>query len=184
MLILAIIIKLTDEGPVIYTQKRIGRFGKPFTIYKFRSMRIGTEEGIPLLTSPDDKRVTPIGAFMRKYKLDEIPNFINVLNGDMSLVGPRPEQQYFIDQILLLAPEYENLHQIKPGVTSWGQVNYGYASNVPEMIDRMQYDLFYLENRSLLFDLKILFYTIGVIFKGERIKRTNAQPVIDLAVCA
>ncbi len=183
MLILAIIIKFTDEGPVIYRQKRIGRFGKPFTIYKFRSMHIGTEEGIPLLSGPNDKRVTPIGAFMRKFKLDEIPNFINVLKGDMSLVGPRPEQQYFIEQILMVTPEYKNLHLIKPGVTSWGQVNYGYALDVHEMIDRMRYDLFYLENRSLFFDMKILFYTIGVIFKGERIKRTKVQPVSELALC-
>jgi lipopolysaccharide/colanic/teichoic acid biosynthesis glycosyltransferase len=181
MIILALLIKFSGDGPVIYKQKRIGRFGKPFIIYKFRSMRTGTEEGIPLLSGPNDKRVTRVGAFMRKYKLDELPNFVNVLKGEMSLVGPRPEQQYFINQILLRAPRYKLLHNIKPGVTSWGQVNYGYASNVDEMLERLKYDLYYQENRSLWFDLKILVYTISVIYKGETVKNSSPAQVLDLA---
>jgi len=166
-LILAILIRLSGKGPVIYTQERVGRSGVSFTIYKFRSMYFGTEEGIPLLSGKKDKRITLIGRFMRKHKLDEIPNFINVIKGEMSLVGPRPEQQYFIDQIIIIEPRYSLLQDLKPGITSWGQVKYGYASNVDQMIERLNYDLYYLENRSLWFDMKITFYTIGIIFKGE-----------------
>jgi len=120
-----------------------------------------------LLSGKKDKRITLIGRFMRKHKLDEIPNFINVIKGEMSLVGPRPEQQYFIDQIIIIEPRYSLLQDLKPGITSWGQVKYGYASNVDQMIERLNYDLYYLENRSLWFDMKITFYTIGIIFKGE-----------------
>jgi lipopolysaccharide/colanic/teichoic acid biosynthesis glycosyltransferase len=168
-LLLAVLIRLTGKGPVIYTQQRSGRFGVSFTIYKFRSMYFGTEEGIPLVSGKDDKRITIIGHFMRKHKLDEIPNFINVLKGEMSLVGPRPEQQYFIDQIIVKEPKYSLLQNLKPGITSWGQVKYGYASNVDQMIERLNYDLYYLKNRSLWFDMKIIFYTIRIIFKGEGI---------------
>jgi lipopolysaccharide/colanic/teichoic acid biosynthesis glycosyltransferase len=167
ILILVIAIKTTGRGPVIYLQTRIGKSGVPFTMYKFRSMHHGAEEGVPLLSGHKDKRITVLGRFMRKHKLDEIPNFINVLKGEMSIVGPRPEQQYFIDQIVVRNPEYKLLHNIKPGITSWGQVRYGYASNVDEMIERLQYDLYYNDNRSLWFDLKIVFYTIGIIFRGE-----------------
>jgi lipopolysaccharide/colanic/teichoic acid biosynthesis glycosyltransferase len=169
ILILAFAIKISGKGPVIYSQKRIGRFGKSFNMYKFRSMHFGTEEGIPLLSGRNDKRITAVGRFMRKHKFDEIPNFFNVLKGEMALVGPRPEQQYFIDQIILKAPQYLQLQSIKPGITSWGQVKFGYASNVDEMIERLDYDLIYLEKRSLWFDLKVLFYTIGIILKGEGI---------------
>ena len=167
ILILILAIKISVKGPVIYSQNRIGKDGKTFTIYKFRSMHIGTEEGVPLLSGKQDKRITPVGRFMRKHKLDEIPNFINVLKGEMSLVGPRPEQQYFIDQIITNRPEYKLLHNIKPGITSWGQVKYGYASNVEEMVKRLEYDIFYLNNRSLWFDLKIAFCTLGIVIKGE-----------------
>ena len=169
ILILSILIKISGKGPVIYSQNRIGRNGKSFTIYKFRSMHYGTEEGIPLLSGKNDKRITPLGRFMRKHKFDEIPNFVNVLKGEMSLVGPRPEQQYFIDQILLKAPQYQLLQKVKPGITSWGQVKYGYASNVDEMIERLDYDLFYLENKSICFDMKVICYTVITIFKGEGI---------------
>jgi lipopolysaccharide/colanic/teichoic acid biosynthesis glycosyltransferase len=167
ILILSIAIKMSGKGPVIYSQKRIGKSGKIFTMYKFRSMHFGTEEGLPLLTGKKDRRITSVGRFMRKHKFDEIPNFINVLKGEMSLIGPRPEQKHFIDQIMLKAPQYRKLQKIKPGITSWGQVKYGYASNVDEMLERLEYDLYYLENRSLWFDMKIAFYTIGIIFKGE-----------------
>jgi lipopolysaccharide/colanic/teichoic acid biosynthesis glycosyltransferase len=167
ILLLILAIKMTTKGPVIYSQNRIGKEGKTFTIYKFRSMKLGTEEGVPLLCGKKDKRITSVGRLMRKHKLDEIPNFINVLKGEMSLVGPRPEQKYFVDLIVAKKSEYTLLHKIKPGITSWGQVKYGYASNVDEMIKRLEYDLFYLDNRTLWFDLKIAFYTIGIVLKGE-----------------
>lgn len=169
IIILALSIKLTGDGPVIYTQKRIGRNGKTFEIYKFRSMYSDKDQGYILLSDRNDKRITRLGRFMRKHKFDEIPNFINVLKGEMSIIGPRPEQQFFIDQILEKDPRYKSLQMIKPGITSWGQVKFGYASNVEEMIKRMEYDLFYLENRSIRFDLKIAFCTLGIIFTGKGI---------------
>ena len=169
IILLSVSIKLTGRGPVIYSQKRIGRNGKPFIIYKFRSMHFGTEDGFPLISGKEDKRITILGRFMRKHKFDEIPNLFNVLKGEMSIIGPRPEQQIFIDQIIQREPRYKQLQLIKPGITSWGQVKYGYASNVEEMIKRMEYDLFYLENRSLLFDLKITLSTIAIILKGKGI---------------
>jgi lipopolysaccharide/colanic/teichoic acid biosynthesis glycosyltransferase len=169
ILILAVAIKFSGKGPVIYSQQRVGKSGKIFNIYKFRSMHFGTEDGVPLLSDINDKRITRLGRYMRKHRFDEIPNFINVLKGEMSLVGPRPEQQYFVDKILPRAPKYILLQNVKPGITSWGQVKYGYASNVDEMIKRLDYDLYYLENRSIWFDLKVLLYTIGIIFKGDGI---------------
>lgn len=169
ILILVVAIKISGKGPVLYSQKRIGRFGKPFTIYKFRSMRTGENAGIHLLTGKLDERITPIGRFMRKHKFDEIPNFINVLKGEMSLIGPRPEQKYYIDQIIIKAPQFERLQSIKPGITSWGQVKHGYASNVDSMIERLEHDIYYLENRSLGFDLKIAIRTLVIIIKGEGI---------------
>jgi lipopolysaccharide/colanic/teichoic acid biosynthesis glycosyltransferase len=169
IILLSVSIKLTGRGPVIYSQKRIGRNGKPFIIYKFRSLHIGTEDGFPLISGKEDKRITILGRFMRKHKFDEIPNLFNVLKGEMSIIGPRPEQQIFIDQIIQREPRYKQLQLIKPGITSWGQVKYGYASNVEEMIKRMEYDLFYLENRSLIFDLKITLSTIAIILKGKGI---------------
>jgi lipopolysaccharide/colanic/teichoic acid biosynthesis glycosyltransferase len=167
IVILSIVILIEGKGPVFYTQKRVGKSGKQFTLYKFRSMHFGTEGGVPLLTGKNDKRITATGRFMRKHKFDEIPNFINVLRGEMSLVGPRPEQQFFIDQISSRAPEYLKLLEIKPGITSWGQVKYGYASDADQMIERLKFDLCYLENRSLWFDLKIFVYTAGIILKGQ-----------------
>jgi exopolysaccharide biosynthesis polyprenyl glycosylphosphotransferase len=162
-------IKFSSKGPIIYKQQRIGRFGRPFTIYKFRSMRMNAEENGPELSSRNDERVTRFGQFMRKHRLDEIPNFINVLKGDMSLVGPRPERQYFIDRITEIAPHYVHLQKVKPGITSWGQVKYGYAENVEQMIKRLRYDILYIENMSLFVDLKIIFYTIITILKGKGI---------------
>lgn len=169
IVILTVSIKMTGKGPVIYSQKRIGRNGKVFCLYKFRSMHTGDEEGTHLSSGKEDKRITRLGRFMRKHKLDEIPNFINVLKGEMSIIGPRPEQPFYFDQIVNREPRYRQLHLIKPGITSWGQVKYGYASSVDEMIIRMEYDLFYLENRSLGFDLKIAKNTIGIIFRGQGI---------------
>jgi lipopolysaccharide/colanic/teichoic acid biosynthesis glycosyltransferase len=132
-------------------------------------MHPGEEEGIILIKDKDDKRITPLGRFMRKYKIDEIPNLFNVLKGEMSIVGPRPEQQFYIDMILQREPRYQQLQMIKPGITSWGQVKFGYASNVEEMIKRMEYDLYYLENKSLLFDLKIALFTVLIAVKGKGI---------------
>jgi lipopolysaccharide/colanic/teichoic acid biosynthesis glycosyltransferase len=169
ILILSIILLISGGGPVIYSQQRTGKNGKQFRIYKFRSLKHGVNISTDLIVHKNDNRITTIGRFMRKYKIDEIPNFINVLLGDMSLVGPRPEQEYYIKKIVTDAPEYRKLLEIKPGITSWGQVKYGYASTVDGMIERLQYDLYYLENRSLLFDLKILIYTAGIVFRGKGI---------------
>jgi lipopolysaccharide/colanic/teichoic acid biosynthesis glycosyltransferase len=169
IVILTILIKITSDGPVIYSQKRVGKNGKTFSIYKFRSMHTGMEEELTLISGKGDKRITSLGRFMRKHKFDEIPNFINVLKGDMSIIGPRPEQQYYFDQIVKIEPRYRQLQIIRPGITSWGQVKYGYATNVEEMIKRMEYDLYYLENRSSFFDLKISLYTLAIIFKGQGI---------------
>jgi exopolysaccharide biosynthesis polyprenyl glycosylphosphotransferase len=167
MLLLSILIRISGKGAVIFSQERIGKNGKPFTIFKFRSMKANAENDKPLLSSKNDDRITAIGRFMRKHRLDEIPNLVNVLKGEMSLVGPRPERQYFIDQIVTTAPHYKRLHKVKPGITSWGQVKYGYASDVESMIERLEYDLLYLENMSLSIDLKIIIYTIIIIIKGK-----------------
>lgn len=166
-LALMIAIKATSRGPIIYKQERIGLHGKPFHIYKFRSMYVDAETGGPALSNQTDPRVTPVGRFMRKTRLDEIPNFINVLKGEMSIVGPRPERQYYIDQIVKVAPHYLHLQKVKPGITSWGQVKYGYAENIDQMVERLKYDLLYLENMSLYIDFKIMIYTILTIFKGK-----------------
>ncbi len=166
---LAIGIKLTSKGPIFYSHERIGRYGKPFLIYKFRSMYIDAEKDGPELSSKTDERITSFGKFMRKVRLDEIPNFMNILKGDMSLVGPRPERKHFIDQIVQIAPHYLHLLKVKPGITSWGQVKYGYAENVDQMIQRLKYDLIYLDNMSLFVDFKIIIYTILTIVKRKGI---------------
>jgi exopolysaccharide biosynthesis polyprenyl glycosylphosphotransferase len=160
-------VKLSSKGPAFYSQERIGISGKIFMIPKFRSMITGAENGTPMLSSKNDTRVTPFGKFMRKTRLDEIPQFFSVLKGDMSLVGPRPERQYFIDQITKRAPHYRLLLKVKPGITSWGQVKYGYAENVDQMIERLKYDILYLENMSLAMDIKIMAYTLLTVMKGS-----------------
>ena len=164
---LSIGVKLSSHGPVLYKQSRIGRYGREFNIYKFRSMYHNAEENGPELSSKHDPRVTRFGQMMRRHRLDEIPNFINVLKGEMTLVGPRPEREYFIDKIIKIAPHYTHLQKVKPGITSWGQVKYGYAENVDEMIKRLRYDILYIENMSLFVDIKILFYTIITILRGR-----------------
>lgn len=160
-------VKASSRGPIIYKQERIGIHGKPFLMFKFRSMYNDAEKGTPKLSSSSDSRITPFGLFLRKVRLDEIPQFYSVLIGDMSLVGPRPERQYFIDLIVKRAPHYRLLRKVKPGITSWGQVKYGYASNVDEMIERLKYDILYIENMSLTMDLKILIYTVMIVIQGR-----------------
>lgn len=164
---LGLAVKLQSEGPMIYSQERIGYRRRPFMIHKLRSMVSASEPEGPRLSSDNDGRITPIGRFMRKYRLDELPNLWNVLVGEMSLVGPRPEREYYIRQIIRRAPHYTMLHQVRPGLTSWGMVRYGYASNVSQMVERLRYDILYLQNLSIEVDLKILFYTLRTIARGE-----------------
>ena len=165
LFLISIVIKLTSKGPIIYSQERIGKKGKPFNIYKFRTMLDGAEKDGPQLSSNDDKRITKFGLFLRKLRLDELPQFINVLKGEMSIVGPRPERQFYIDQIVKEAPHYHYLQKVLPGITSWGQVKFGYAENIEQMIKRLTFDIIYIENRSLALDLKILVYTLVIIIQ-------------------
>jgi len=163
----AVGVKLSSKGPIFYKQKRVGLHGKEFSIYKFRSMKNNAEKNGPELSSASDDRITKFGHFMRKSRLDEIPQFFNVLKGDMSVVGPRPERKYYIDQIMDLAPEFRMLLKTKPGITSLGQVKFGYAENVSEMIQRLKFDIIYIKNMSLYIDFKILIFTILTIIKRD-----------------
>jgi exopolysaccharide biosynthesis polyprenyl glycosylphosphotransferase len=166
-LALSIAVKSTSIGPAIYSHKRVGLGGREFTIFKFRSMYLDSEKDGPALATENDTRITPLGKFMRKTRLDEIPQFYNVLIGDMSLVGPRPERKHYIDKILPIAPHYVHLQRVQPGITSWGQVKYGYASDVHQMVERLKYDIIYIENMSLFADFKILIYTVRTVLLGQ-----------------
>jgi exopolysaccharide biosynthesis polyprenyl glycosylphosphotransferase len=166
-LLLVIAVKVSSPGPAFFKQARIGQHGKPFYIIKYRTMVVNAEANGPALSSKDDKRIISVGRTLRKYRLDEIPQFYNVLVGDMSLVGPRPERQFFIDQIMPVAPHYKHLQRVRPGITSWGMVKYGYAENIEQMIERLKFDILYVENMSLAMDFRIMIYTIKTIIQGR-----------------
>lgn len=165
--ILAIAVAFSSNGPIFFLQERIGINGRVFKIVKFRTMFVDAEKLGPQLSSTHDPRITNVGRFMRKTRLDELPQFYNVIIGDMSLVGPRPERQFYIDQIAQVEPQFLELTKVRPGITSWGQVKYGYAENVEQMIQRMKYDLLYLRNRSIALDIKIMLYTILIVLKAK-----------------
>jgi exopolysaccharide biosynthesis polyprenyl glycosylphosphotransferase len=165
--LIALAVKIGSKGPIFYSQERIGLHGKPFKIIKYRSMFIDAEKMGPALSSDNDPRITKVGKFLRKSRLDELPQFFNVLIGEMSIVGPRPERQFFIEQILKKASHYKHLHKVRPGITSWGQVKYGYAETVDQMVQRLKYDVLYIENMSIMVDLKIMIYTILIVIQGR-----------------
>lgn len=166
-LIISIVLKTVKPNKIIYKQERIGYKGNPFIMYKFKTMYDDAEIEGPQLSSANDTRITPIGRILRKYRLDELPNLINVLKGEMSIVGPRPERKYFIEKIVSKYPEFLYLQKVKPGITSWGMVRYGYASSTEEMVKRMKYDLLYIENISIFLDIKILLYTTWIVIQGR-----------------
>ena len=163
----AVRVKFSSKGPILYFQERVGYKGKIFTIRKFRSMYVDAETNGPQLSVNNDERVTQWGRVMRRWKLDELPQLWNVLVGEMSIVGPRPEREYFIRQLKMKAQPYEQLLEVKPGITSLGMINYGYADNVAEMMERMKYDQIYIEKKSLTLDMKIMVRTLKIIFTAK-----------------
>ena len=168
LLFIAVLVKCTSKGPVLYSQERIGMYGLPFRIFKFRTMIDHAEDdGIPRITLNGDPRITKVGLWLRKFRLDELPQLWNILRGEMSVVGPRPERAFFIAQIMEKAPYYCLLYKVRPGLTSWGPIRVGYTDTMDKMIERLNCDIVYVENMSLLLDMKIMFYTIGVVLTGK-----------------
>jgi sugar transferase (PEP-CTERM system associated) len=168
MLLTAIAVKLDSPGPVLYVQERVGKNGRRFKIIKFRSMRVGAEATSgPVWAEEDDPRITRVGRIIRKLRLDELPQFINVLRGDMNFVGPRPERPTFVDQLSAIVPYYSQRHVVKPGVTGWAQIKYPYGASVEDAIEKLRYDLYYIKNQSLLLDATIVFETIKIVLFGR-----------------
>lgn len=164
-----IAIKCESKGPAIFRQERIGRGGKAFTLYKFRSMKVTSEsDGKPALCQHGDARLTRVGKFVREHHLDELPQLWNVAKGDMSFVGPRPERQYYIDKIMEVNPEYERLYELRPGLFSYATLHNGYTDTLEKMLKRLEYDLEYLENRTMAMDTKIIFQTVWSILSGKK----------------
>jgi exopolysaccharide biosynthesis polyprenyl glycosylphosphotransferase len=169
--IIAALVKLTSPGPVFYRQERMGLDGKAFNVYKFRSMFVGAEDTTgPIWARKDDPRATPIGRWLRKLDLDELPQFLNVLRGDMSIVGPRPERPFFVEQLAAEIPFYTQRHAVKPGITGWAQVKYQYGSSVEDAMEKLRYDLYYIKHLSLALDVSIVFDTVKVILFSKGAK--------------
>ena len=168
MLITAVAIRVESRGPVLYRQERVGLNGVPFKVIKFRSMRTDAEkDGKPRWATKNDDRVTRVGRFIRKVRIDELPQLFNVLWGEMSMVGPRPERQYFVDELISKIPYYAVRHSVKPGVTGWAQVRYEYGSTIEDSVEKLQYDLYYVKNHSLFLDLLIMLETVAVVLTGK-----------------
>jgi sugar transferase (PEP-CTERM system associated) len=167
VLVTAILVKLDSKGPVFYRQERVGVHGQPFTLVKFRSMRVDAEDAGPVWASKDDDRTTRVGRIIRKIRVDEIPQFWNILRGEMNFVGPRPERQHFVEQLAREIPYYEQRHLIPPGLTGWAQIKYAYGASIEDARQKLQYDLFYVKNQSLMLDAIVLFETIKIILFGR-----------------
>ena len=168
MLAVAVAIRLTSKGPIFYTQERIGLHNRPFHVVKFRSMLHGAEDTSgPVWASLQDPRITSVGRWLRRWRLDELPQLFNVLKGDMSLVGPRPERSVFVNEFLTVVPMYNQRHGLRPGITGWGQIHYDYAASREQTREKLEYDLFYVKNASFLLDLAILLRTTRTLVAGQ-----------------